>query len=51
MTVMDERKRILFYESTGIVFIIVFGSVLHFTFEWSGHQAAVGVFSAVNGSV
>jgi hypothetical protein len=51
VTAMDERRRILFYESAGIVFIIVFGSVLHFTFEWSGHQAIVGVFSAVNESV
>ena len=51
VTAMDERKRILFYESTGIVFIIVFGSILHFTFEWAGHQAIVGVFSAVNESV
>ena len=48
---MDERRRILFYESAGIVFIIVLGSILHFTFEWSGHQAIVGVFSAVNESV
>jgi len=48
---MDERRRILFYELAGIVFIIVLGSILHFTFEWSGHQAIVGVFSAVNESV
>jgi hypothetical protein len=48
---MDERRRILFYESAGIVFIIIFGSILHFTFEWSGSQAIVGVFSAVNESV
>ena len=47
---MAER-RILFYELAGIVFIIVFGSILHFTFEWSGSQAIVGVFSAVNESV
>ena len=46
-----ERRRILFFELVGIVFIIIFGSVLHFTFEWSGHQAVVGVFSAVNESV
>ena len=47
---MAER-RILFYELAGIVFIIVFGSILHFTFEMAGHQAIVGVFSAVNESV
>lgn len=39
------------YELVGIVFIIVLGSMLHFTFEWSGHQPIVGVFSAVNESV
>ena len=34
-----------------MIFIIIFGSILHFTFDWSGHQPAVGVFSAVNESV
>jgi hypothetical protein len=51
VSVMDKRRRIFFYELAGIVFIIVFGSILHFTFEWSGNQAIVGVFSAVNESV
>lgn len=46
-----DKKHVLFYELTGAVFIIVFGSILHFTFEWSGGQAVVGVFSAVNESV
>jgi hypothetical protein len=50
VTAMD-KKRIFFYELAGIIFIIVFGSILHFTFEWSGNQAVVGVFSAVNESV
>jgi len=48
---MAERRRILFFELVGIVFIIIFGSILHFTFEWANHQAVVGVFSAVNESV
>lgn len=34
-----------------MVFIIILGSALHFAFEWSGNQAIVGVFSAVNESV
>jgi hypothetical protein len=34
-----------------MVFIILLGSMLHFTFEWSGNQPLVGVFSAVNESV
>ena len=45
------KRPALFYELAGIVFIIVFGSMLHFAFEWSGGQAIVGVFSAVNESV
>lgn len=46
-----EKRRILFFELVGIIFIIVFGSILHFIFEWSGNQAIVGFFSAVNESV
>jgi hypothetical protein len=34
-----------------MVFIIILGTLLHFTFEWSGFQPIVGVFSAVNESV
>jgi len=51
VTAMVERRRILLFELAGIVFIIILGSILHFTFEWSGSQAVVGVFSAVNESV
>ncbi len=48
---MADRKPVLFFELVGIVSIIIFGSILHFTFEWSGGNAVVGVFSAVNESV
>ena len=51
MIVLIERRRALFFELAGIVFIIIFGSILHFTFEWTGHHAVIGVFSAVNESV
>jgi hypothetical protein len=46
-----ERKSVLVYELIGIAAIIILGSLLHFTFEWSGSQPIVGVFSAVNESV
>jgi len=46
-----EKKLVFIYELGGIVFIIIVGSLLHFTFELSGHQPVVGVFSAVNESV
>jgi hypothetical protein len=45
------NRKVLSYELAGIVFILLLGSVLHFTFEWSGNQPIVGVFSAVNESV
>jgi len=45
------KKSVLFYELIGIIFIILFGSFLHFTFELSGHNIVMAVFSAVNESV
>ncbi len=46
-----NNRSILVYELIGMVFIIILGSILHFTFEWSGSQPIVGAFSAVNESV
>ena len=46
-----QKRSILWFELVGMVFIILLGSMLHFTFEWSGNQPMVGVFSAVNESV
>ncbi len=50
---MDQirNRSVLLYELIGMIFVIIFGSMLHFTFEWSGNQSIVGVFSAVNESV
>ena len=49
---MSKRERNVFvYEILGMVFTIILGTILHFTFELSGHQLVVGVFSAVNESV
>lgn len=47
----SKRKSVFGYELVGMIFIIILGSVLHFTFDWSGHQAIIAVFSAVNESV
>jgi hypothetical protein len=46
-----KNRSVLIFELIGMVFIIIMGSALHFAFEWSGSQAIVGVFSAVNESV
>lgn len=45
------EKSILTYELAGIVFIVLVGSMLHFTFEWSGHNVIIAVVSSVNESV
>jgi len=44
----SERNPTFGYELAGVVFIVIIGSMLHFTFELSGHQPVFGVFSAVN---
>lgn len=46
-----SSKSTFFYELAGMVFVIVLGSLLHFTFEWSNSQPIAGLFSAVNESV
>lgn len=38
-------------QTFGFLFTIVIGTLLHFTYEWSGENALVGAFSAVNESV
>jgi len=34
----------------GTIFIILFGTLLHFVYEWSGNCAFIGIFGAVNES-
>jgi hypothetical protein len=48
---LSEKRTIFLFEFAGIIFITLLGSTLHFTFELSGNQPVVGVFSAVNESV
>lgn len=45
------RNSILKLELIGVLFIVLVGSALHFTFELSSGNTLVGVFSAVNESV
>jgi len=35
----------------GVFWIIIVGSLLHYTYEWSGRSPIVGAFSAINESV
>jgi len=45
------RKKILKWQIFSMLWILVIGSLLHFTYEWSGKSPIVGAFSAVNESV
>lgn len=38
------------YHIAGAVFTLIAGTLLHFTYDWSGQNAFVGLFSAVNES-
>lgn len=48
---MIKNKNILKFEIYSTIFIILLGTILHFTFEWSNNNSLIGVFSAVNESV
>lgn len=45
------KRSALKWELIGIAVISLLGSALHFTFDWAGGLAPVGVFAAVNESV
>jgi hypothetical protein len=46
-----ERKKVLVWEMSGILFIFLLGALLHFTFELSGFWKPLAIISAVNESV
>lgn len=39
------------WRNISIIFCLVTGTLLHFTYEWSGRNIFVGLFSAVNESI
>jgi hypothetical protein len=45
------NRKLLAWELAGALFIIILGSMLHFTFKWSGNNQLVAIFSADNESV
>ena len=46
---MDKNK-VLKYQIFSTIFVIILGTLLHFTFEWSGRNQLVAIFSSVNES-
>lgn len=45
------HKHFNLYIIEGIIFTLIFGTLLHFVYEWSDYNAIVGIFSPVNESV
>lgn len=48
---MKRKNLILNFEVISIIFTIILGVILHFTFKWSNQNPIVGAFSAINESV
>ncbi len=46
-----HNRKIKRWEIAGIFWIIIIGSLLHFTYEWSNKSLIVALFSPVNESV
>jgi len=45
-----NSNKILKFQIFSAIFAIILGTILHFTYEWSGGNAFVGTFSSVNES-
>jgi len=46
-----KNNKLLKFEIISTIFILLAGTLLHFTYEWSHNNILVGIFSAVNESV
>ncbi len=46
----STKKELIVWELFGFLFVIVVGTLLHFTYQWSGKCPAAGYFSPVNES-
>jgi len=44
------NKRLFWWEAAGFFFVAAAGTLLHFTYDWSGGSAVAAAFSAVNES-
>lgn len=46
-----NRKKIRNFQIFSIIFTLILGTLLHFTYDWSGQNSFIGSFSAINESV
>lgn len=47
---MKNKNLILKFEILSGIFVMILGTLLHFTYEWSNNNTFVGIFSAINES-
>lgn len=45
-----NQEKLLKYQIFSAIFAIILGTLLHFTFDWSGNNILVGAFSSINES-
>lgn len=45
------KKTIPYWQMGGFIFTAITGTLLHFLFDWTGENAAIALFSAVNESI
>lgn len=47
---MNNTKKLLLFQFFSALFVLILGTILHFTYMWSGNNTIVGLFSTVNES-
>jgi len=47
----EDKRTILIWEISCTLFVIGFGSVIHFIYGWTNHSSIIGLFAPVNESV
>ena len=48
---MQKKNSTLIFEIISTIFVMVLGTLLHFTYKWSGNNVIVGIFSPINESI
>ena len=48
---MQKKNSILKFEIISTIFVMVLGTLLHFTYKWSNNNMLVGIFSPINESI
>ena len=46
-----DKKKLKEFQISSAIFTLILGTLLHFTYGWSGNNRLIGAFSAINESV